>query len=139
MKKTLHTIQDSGAKVAIIRDTPRFAHDIPICLSRAAWTGAPLSKCDAPRLQVLDQTLFATDQEAAKDFTQVRFVDFSNILCQADTCPAIMNGHTAYKDSHHLAMRTVLDLTERLYKELGGILKTGSSEKYTGIAKSGEL
>jgi hypothetical protein len=123
MQETLAVIQESGSQIAIIRDTPRFPHDIPICLSRAVWTGAPLTKCDAPIFMALDQTMFTLDQETAKSFPQVRFMDFSDILCQADKCPAMMNGHIAYKDNHHLSLPTVLDLAEFLDKELEDILK----------------
>lgn len=123
MKDTLATIQRTGAQVAIIRDTPSLSHDIPICLSRAAWTGTPLSSCDDPKIQVLNQTFFALDQGAAKDFPTVRFVDFSDILCPEDTCPARINGHTGYRDQHHLAIPTVLDLAESMHDELRDILQ----------------
>ncbi|MDH4194502.1 MAG: acyltransferase, partial [Nitrospirota bacterium] len=109
MRDTLAIIQESGAQAAIIRDTPSFPNDIPICLSRAVWTGAPLTKCDASVLTALDQQMFALDRQTAKSFPHVHFIDFSEILCQGDTCPAMMNGHTAYKDRHHLSLPMVLD------------------------------
>ena len=122
MKETLATIQRTGAQVAIIRDTPSFSQDIPICLSRAAWTGTPLSNCDDPKIQVLNQTFFAFDQEAASDFPTVHFMDFSITLCPEDKCPARINGHTGYRDHHHLAIPTVLDLAESMHDELRDIL-----------------
>ncbi|MCA9455439.1 MAG: acyltransferase [Nitrospiraceae bacterium] len=122
MKETLATIQRTGAQVAIIRDTPSFSQDIPICLSRAAWTGTPLSNCDDPKIQVLNQTFFAFDQEAASDFPTVHFMDFSKTLCPEDKCPARINGHTGYRDHHHLAIPTVLDLAESMHDELRDIL-----------------
>ena len=122
MRETLAAIQQAGAQVMIIRDTPRFPYDIPTCLSRAAWTGVSSTTCDATRLQVLDQIMFAVDQEAAESFRHVTFVDFSDILCQADSCPAMLNGHIAYKDTHHLALPMVMDLADSLKTEIENIL-----------------
>ncbi len=81
------------------------------------------SNCDDPKIQVLNQTFFEFDLEAAKDFPTVRFVDFSDILCPEDTCPARINGHTGYRDQHHLAIPTVLDLAESMHNELRDILQ----------------
>lgn len=127
MTETLAVIQQSGAETLIIRDTPRFPQNIPICLSRARWTDTPTSQCDAPISQALDTTLFTLDQATAKNFQNVRFLDFSDVLCTGNQCPAMINGHIGYSDTHHLALPTVQDLGERLEKELTQILQIALS------------
>ncbi|MGD9849880.1 MAG: acyltransferase family protein [Nitrospirales bacterium] len=127
MQETLAVIQKSGAKTLIIRDTPRFPHDIPTCLSRAIWTETPTNQCDAPISQALDTTLFTLDQATAKNFQDVRFLDFSDVLCKEDQCQAMINGHIGYKDTHHLALPMVQDLGKRLEQELAQLLKRSLS------------
>ncbi|MEZ4344027.1 MAG: acyltransferase family protein [Nitrospirales bacterium] len=127
MQETLSVIQESGSKTLIIRDTPRFPKDIPICLSRAIWTHTATSQCGAPISHALNTTLFTLDQATAEGFTNVRFLDFSDVLCEKDQCPPMINGHIGYKDTHHLALPTVQELGTRLDKELTQILTSPPS------------
>lgn len=133
MRETIDLIQKAGSKTVIIRDTPRFPHDIPTCLSRARWTDTPTSQCDVPISPALNTTLFTLDQATAKNFPDVRFLDFSDILCQRDHCPAMINGHPGYKDTHHLALPTVQFLGNQLAKNLTQILHGSSSSPSSDI------
>src|SRR5690606_3706006 len=72
-----------GTKVAVIRDTPWMAHNVPECMSAP---DASVEKCSTKTEQA-----FQTDSImlAMKRQPDVLFFDLSNIICETNICPPV--------------------------------------------------
>jgi hypothetical protein len=102
-RRTLGALSAAGVNVAVMRDTPRPAVDIPTCLGRAAshsWYRR--SRCDLDRSAALRPEAFAAERAAADGLPSVSFLDMTDQLCQASSCPAMKDGRIVYRDDNHL-------------------------------------
>ena len=66
--RTLRPLSASGARLALLRDTPEFPFDVTSCLARAerhSWY--PSDACDLPSARVLDPRIYAAEQSAAAE------------------------------------------------------------------------
>jgi peptidoglycan/LPS O-acetylase OafA/YrhL len=86
-----------GVPVLAIRDTPRGTFDRPEC-QEVNGVGSPA--CDVPRSSVLASSDPTAALGAPPD--NVTFLDLSDYLCDADSCPAVIGNVQVYSDRHHL-------------------------------------
>lgn len=94
-----------GAKVIAIRDNPWHFYDVPQCVE---INGPADDRCSLPREEVL----------AARDpFTRiapprgVHMIDFTDLFCPREVCPAVIGNVLVYRDKHHITatyMRTMI-------------------------------
>ncbi|TLM85740.1 acyltransferase family protein [Pseudarthrobacter sp. NamE5] len=108
------TLIQSGISVAVIRDTPAPARNIPDCV--AANLG-DLKKCAVPRSQAADDKGLA-QVAAASGFEGVKFIDLNDFICPADLCAPVIGEVLVYRDSDHLTATYVRSLTPRLEEPL---------------------
>lgn len=85
-----------GTKVAVIRDTPWMAHNVPECMSAP---DASVEKCSTKTEQA-----FQTDSImlAMKRQPDVLFFDLSNIICETNMCAPVKGQVLIWRDRHHL-------------------------------------
>ncbi|MGB6022493.1 MAG: acyltransferase family protein [Ornithinimicrobium sp.] len=88
---------DAGIEVLAIRDTPRPSRDVPDCLARF---GPLTDQCDTLRSASFDEAYDLEDLERL--VSEVSFVDLSDRLCDATTCPAVIGNVIVYSDDSHL-------------------------------------
>lgn len=85
-------IEDSGAKVVAIADTPLFPFDPPSCLSNE-------TRCSVPR-----RSAFRKDPipPAATIHPTTALVDMTDTICTEAECPVVIGNVLAWRDRHHL-------------------------------------
>jgi hypothetical protein len=109
--RTLRPLSASGARMALLRDTPEFPFDVTSCLARAArHSWYPSNACDLPSTRVLDSRIYAAEQSAAASLPGVRLIDLDGALCPRGVCNAVVNGAVMYRDTHHLAGKSAATL-----------------------------
>jgi peptidoglycan/LPS O-acetylase OafA/YrhL len=105
--RTLRRLARTGARVVVLRDTPRAPFDVPACVSGALDR---LEKCAFPLEGAIDPR--APEAAAARRLRRVRLVDTHKLLCPGGTCRAVMGNALVYRDRTHLTatfMRTAAD------------------------------
>jgi peptidoglycan/LPS O-acetylase OafA/YrhL len=122
--RTLRPLRASGARLALLRDTPEFPFDVTSCLGRAerhSWY--PDGVCDMPSARVLDPQILVAETSAVASLPNVKLIDLTNGLCPHDVCKAVVNGMVMYRDTHHLAGRSAQILEPMLDRQIAAALR----------------
>ncbi|MGE0684050.1 MAG: acyltransferase family protein [Candidatus Binatia bacterium] len=102
MHQTLASLQQTGASIIVLRDTPWPGFNVPTCLSRASWWSQDISSCNFDRREALDSVVFELDRKAVAGLDKVDLVDISDLVCTGAQCQAVIGGQIAYRDDQHL-------------------------------------
>ncbi|MFC5995361.1 acyltransferase family protein [Pseudonocardia hispaniensis] len=91
-------MNDLGIPVLAVRDNPRFDHSPPECLQQL---GRGAQECGVARDEVLAPVPpYALLPQVPAN---VRFLDFSDLLCDDRFCPAEVGNVLVYMDSNHVS------------------------------------
>ncbi|MBF9195414.1 acyltransferase family protein [Microvirga terrestris] len=102
---------EMGLDVRVIRSTPWLRFDADKCLSASKnWS----VDCAPMRKDVFRQDLVS----ATADKMELRVLDLSNYLCDAERCPTVIGGILVYRDRHHLTATFAKTLSHAFRKEL---------------------
>lgn len=117
MRRTGSGLARGGARLLVIRDTPRADFDVPVCLSRAAWKDRDAAtECGFPRTTPLRSQVAALERTAIAGIAGASFVDVTAAICPGETCPPIRDGVVVFRDGSHLTRA----FSERLAPALSG-------------------
>ena len=95
----LSALTNAGHGVLVLGETPQMTKSVIRCVERSG--DDDVRECGAPR----DEALARTDYlgEAGSATPGVTFASFSDVLCTADRCPAVIGNVIVYRDdSSHL-------------------------------------
>ncbi len=98
----------------VLRDNPRMFNDYLACLSRS-------DDCRRPRRSALARLTDDADL-AGRSGRHVAIVDFTDRLCDAAACPAVINGAIVYRDHHHLTAAFTRSLAPTFAELIGATL-----------------
>jgi len=98
IEATLAAIVPVADRVAVIGDTPRSQHDVPVCLSDHP---DDVLACATPVDRAIDATWRAEEQAAAAE-AGAAFIDPAPWVCPSGPCPAVLGRFMVYRDEHHL-------------------------------------
>jgi peptidoglycan/LPS O-acetylase OafA/YrhL len=104
LSATVQRMQDSGAAVAYVRDTPFPGFNVPVCLARANWRGdAPERLCSferaAEEARVAD--LLKAETQALRE-TGAEFIDLFSQVCASTICTTERDGAILFMDRNHI-------------------------------------
>lgn len=127
---TLSSLRDSGAKVVLLRDTPRPNVDIPVCLSRSLVHPGlfPVAACYAKERSALAESVWSGEVSAARHFANVIPVDMTRYFCSSGTCPPEVNGVVVYRDTNHISADFAASLAGALAPELAASMEPRSTD-----------
>ncbi|HWC09133.1 MAG TPA: acyltransferase family protein, partial [Solirubrobacterales bacterium] len=94
--KTIERIHGAGLQVAVLRDTPASASDVPSCVSEDLQN---LDKCAFKRVH--DWNL-EFDVRAAESSPYAHLIDITDEICPGDLCRAVIGNALVYRDKTHL-------------------------------------
>ena len=117
--RTLDALSQAGVKVAVLRDTPWPGKDMASCVAQNMSNPAA---CDVTRA-ALDKATY--DVAMTKGTAGAYGVDLSDIICDAQTCPATRGKYLVYRDTNHLTATFAKALEPYLAKALVPIVKAG--------------
>jgi len=106
LRRLWHSIEDTGAEVVVIADTPRWKHDPGRCLARDDDCAVPLAKLARGDSQL----------SALSKMPQVGLVDMNDVVCPDETCPMVVGNVVVWRDRHHLTAsysRSASDILEQ--------------------------
>jgi peptidoglycan/LPS O-acetylase OafA/YrhL len=108
-KRTLTKLDESGARVLFLRDSPTPGFLVPACMSRSAWQAGwrEPSSCSFSRQESLDENSYRLERQASQDFKRVKYVDLTDYLCSERMCGPEKDGVIIYRDSNHLSVSFV--------------------------------
>ncbi|WP_181036503.1 acyltransferase family protein [Arthrobacter sp. B1805] len=110
-----------GIPVAVIRDTPAPAINVPDCV---ALNLGDLTECSVPRSEAADDKGLA-QLMAAASLPGTTAIDLNDSICPATRCPAVIGDVLIYRDTDHLTASYVRSLTPRLAEPLEGLVDAG--------------
>jgi peptidoglycan/LPS O-acetylase OafA/YrhL len=121
--RTLGRIEDMGAAIALIGDTPRPAGHPVRCLWRHR---DDISACGTPIGKAIAARRLASERSVANALGAT-FIDPTPWICPTDPCPAVIGRLLIYRDAAHLTAVFAAALTGRLERELVPILSRAAA------------
>jgi hypothetical protein len=110
--RTLRRLRRAGARIAVIKDTPRSPRHIPRCV--LAHPRHP-SRCDFSRHQPTNRVF---DREAARRVRGATLADPTPVVCPGRTCPVVFGDVLVYRDHVHFTATFTATLTSWLRERL---------------------
>ena len=110
--RTLKRLRSSGARVALIKDTPRSPRRIPECILEHPRR---FDRCGFARRQPTNRQF---DRRAARLVHGVTLLDPTPRVCPGSACPAVAGDVLVYRDAVHFTATFAATLTPWLRKEL---------------------
>jgi len=94
LRDMMDAVTARGTAVAAVSDAPMVSEQALAC---AARIGADLSTCGMPR----DEAFAVRDplREPVRQSADAVFVDVSDLYCRPETCPVVVGGVLAYRDT----------------------------------------
>ena len=114
--RTLGALEKAGVPVAVVRDTPWPGSDVAVCVSKHLSNP---SACDVGR-DALDKPQY--DVGMVKGVSDAHAIDLSDVICDADRCPATRGKYLVFRDSNHLTATFAKALAPYLYRQLAPYL-----------------
>jgi hypothetical protein len=100
LRTTLIRFSKVGLQTVVLRDPSPPGFDVPLCLSRAAWThsGSPCTFAKLSLSDVIGDLEAKTVQEVPNGY----WVDISSTICMSNHCSPVRNNMIIFRDSDHL-------------------------------------
>ena len=108
--RTIARLQEGGARVAVLGDTPQIPYDPAECLSAHA---DHVLRCAVPRDQAIEPGWIDLERAAA-DSHGATFVDVDAWICPSDPCPLVIGRYAVFADTNHITRPFAQGLTARL-------------------------
>lgn len=105
------------APIVAIADTPFLSLDVPTCLSTKNLKPGTCDSESEPLLNRPDPILLASSKEPAFDH-----INMTQYLCNAKTCPAMIDGKIVWRDNNHITASFAKSLAPILDGELAKIM-----------------
>ncbi len=109
-----------GVPLAIVADSPRFAHHVLDCLARRADRDCGMTRAAADWQQ--GDMVRAIDAVAAR-YPHVYVIRMADVLCDEADCPVMRDGVVVYRDFYHLSRQSSLALVPRLQPQLDALVR----------------
>lgn len=109
LRETVAALKETGTRVVVMRDTPRFAFDPPTCLSRDPQCQARMA--DAFPLPDAMWRAFRDDPD-------VPLIDMTYAFCADGVCPMTIGNVTVWRDYHHFTATYARTLAPAFGREL---------------------
>jgi peptidoglycan/LPS O-acetylase OafA/YrhL len=108
--RTIDQLREADGAVVVLGDTPRSSVDPPVCLSRHPQDTLA---CATPRSTAVDAE-WLRGEAATADTHGASFIDPTDMVCTADTCPAVIGRYLVQRDDHHFATPFAASLAPQL-------------------------
>ena len=133
VKWTVEALGNAGIPVVFIRDVPFNKRYVDKCVARALWQGRDSSVCDASRAAAMSDADSAIERDIIAKISNARYVDLTNLFCDATHCHAMIDGQLAFRDRHHIAAPYAASLADPLER---AIFMTGASQTVAAARQS---
>lgn len=135
-KSILAELSETAKQVYILRSTPILPFDGPACLTPHSQLFNLLAgkrTCSGPAYDSRSDEVYAWLETAASDYSNVRTVDMTGIVCPDARCEAQRNGEIIFRDNQHMTATFAKSLGQSLEENLQQSLNhSKSSENLSG-------
>ena len=114
LQRTLAVLTGSGARVALLEDTPHMPFDVRRCLVKHI---EHLEQCAVPVARAVDTTLAALERSAVQRTPAATYVSMNDSICDS-VCSTMRDGVVRYLDTNHLTVRYAASLAAPLSESL---------------------
>ena len=125
-ERTVQQLRATGARFAVLRETPWPRRDIPSCLSEGSGSR---HRCDFDRAdRVARDGTFARAEDAVRGpdgLPAVTEVDLNDVICPAARCPTVSaEGTVLYRDDQHLTATYAGLLADELGRRIEAVMRS---------------
>jgi hypothetical protein len=101
-----------GAKLVVLRDTPRMGRNIPECMSAP---GATVETCSVPLAEArrADPIVLAVER-APREWKNLVFLDLTDQICEGEICKPVKGQVLIWRDGHHFTATFARSLSEKM-------------------------
>jgi peptidoglycan/LPS O-acetylase OafA/YrhL len=121
-QRVMQSLSASATHVYVLRATPHLPVDGPDCLAenvdRPRWLLRNTGDCSFPSQDNQASTIYASIQQAAKPFGNIRVVDMSDVICPEGVCNAEWKGVIVFRDQQHMTATFAASLASALAARL---------------------
>ena len=120
LQRQIALLLKAGKTVVLVAQVPEMGFDAQRCVLMRKAYGQSADACAIDRARVVARQAFVTGLLAdASEAGNVRVVDPKIVLCDAISCPALLNGQPAYRDDNHLTSFVARILVQRFWGSTG--------------------
>jgi peptidoglycan/LPS O-acetylase OafA/YrhL len=119
LARTVGALRASGARIAMVADTPQPSGDVPQCLLKY---GGDSPRCDSRPEESINALTAASERISVREIHGVEYIDLTDRICEPTVCPTVRNGIVRYSDSNHLSVQFAASLAPALSVALTGAL-----------------
>ncbi len=114
MTEMVQTLDENAGKVVLLAETPYLNFDPIDCLA-----DGKASSCDPAKVLAVDDQYAAIEASAA-EAGNAQLLSINDIVCPGRSCPVVVDGIVAYRDSQHLTGSYMEHLAEPIANLLEG-------------------
>lgn len=108
--RSWQAVLDSGARLAVIRNTPWLDIDVPECITEQP---EQLTECAASRDKAMDKSGDA-QLTAAKEIDGLNIIDLASAICPTERCAPVIGDVIVWRDKHHITATYARTLASHL-------------------------
>ena len=134
-ERVYERLANAAENVIIVRDPDEPSVNAPNCLSRLAWQESlnlPItlgeSNCNDFIHKDINESVFAVQQEAAANFSNVHFLDLSDVFCPEGSCSVELDGEVVFSDAHHLTSSYASSLADEFISAIVDLSARASNQ-----------
>jgi len=111
IEDTLRRLSPSRAQIVLVRDVPLPGFDVPACLARATWNPRVYpGTCVFDRTSAVNEPVANAERAAVDRVSGTRYLDFTDLMCDAEHCQAERDGAMIYRDLDHVTTQFALQI-----------------------------
>ncbi|SER70629.1 Peptidoglycan/LPS O-acetylase OafA/YrhL, contains acyltransferase and SGNH-hydrolase domains [Gracilibacillus ureilyticus] len=108
---------EGRAEIIAIRDTPKFPYEVPACVEDKG-----MNDCHTEREGMMEDGKLT---EEGRDLPEnVHLIDFSDYICDDDTCYSVLNNIIIYRDTNHITTTFSETLAAPMRRELTEVIES---------------
>jgi len=107
MKKTMAALSESGARIVVIRDTPRPEVHVPTCLARQQWRRSWFElqeNCGFELQASMESSIYTAEKAVVDQVGNASMKDLTNTICESPVCNPVSGSVVKFRDSNHLSL-----------------------------------
>lgn len=124
LRRSLTKLNESGAQVIYIKDTPRPGFNVLECLAQREWRkGWRLTDdCTFQKEIWFNEEIEKVERETVLG-NNAAYLDMNEYICPNSKCEGIHNGIIVYRDNHHLSNKFATNLSPLFNIKIKEILR----------------
>lgn len=127
-RRTAAMLDSLGIRTVLLHDTPAPERNVPLCLSRVAYSGPSRGEsCDMWREAAMDPGVRLAERDALRGLRHATAIDPAAWFCTGPVCESVREGKVVYRDASHIAPSYARHLAPALMPRLDAVMRADAA------------